>query len=124
MDKNSKKLLATVRRTRKFPANTCGASRHVQMIAESLIREKPYPMLQEEAEHCGADMLATVASLYAARTKIAEMEATIRRLTTADAGRFAKLGPDPRAVMPEGYTAPLDTTPTRVQIAQRLTGAE
>ncbi len=58
---------------RSFTANTCAASRHAQQIAEALIRGKPYPMLTEEPEHCGESILATVAALWEARTKLARM---------------------------------------------------
>ncbi len=77
MDKYAKRALKAVKTARNFPANTCGASRHVQMIGESLVRGEPYPMLQEEADHCGGDMLFVVAALYSARSKIAELEARL-----------------------------------------------
>lgn len=54
---------------------TCPSSRHVQMIAEIVGARKPYPLLQEEPEHCAESMLATVAALYAARLEIAQLRA-------------------------------------------------
>ena len=65
--KNLKKRLSKARR---FPTNTCPASRHAQMIGEYLPTKKGYPMLQEEPEHCAGSILATVAALYEARTEI------------------------------------------------------
>lgn len=58
---------------RNFPANTCAASRHVQLIGESLIRGEPYPMLQDESEHCGESMLATVKALWTTRDDLAAL---------------------------------------------------
>lgn len=66
--KNLKKRL---RKARRFPENTCPASRHTQMIGEALPTKKGYPMLQEEPEHCAGSLLSTVAALYEARTEIA-----------------------------------------------------
>lgn len=63
-----------VRRADNFPVNTCPASRHVQMIAEFLAARKPYPMLEEEAEHCAGAMLATVEALWKARTALKRLE--------------------------------------------------
>ena len=62
--------LRRVRRVRRFPENTCPASRHVELIGENLAKRKPYPMLEEEPEHVAGSLLSTVASLYAARTEI------------------------------------------------------
>lgn len=56
---------------RDFPANTCPASRHAQMIGEALMKGEPYPMLTDEPELCGESILSTVASLWEARTKLA-----------------------------------------------------
>src|SRR3990167_821363 len=60
-------------KARRFPQNTCPASRHVQMMAEYLPTKKGYPMLQEEPEHCAQSMLATVAALYEARTDLCKL---------------------------------------------------
>lgn len=74
MDKFSKQLLRDLRKVRNYPTNTCPCSRHAQMIGENLVREKPYPMLQEEPEHCGGSILATVLALYEARTEIERLK--------------------------------------------------
>jgi hypothetical protein len=65
-----KNLKARLRKARRFPTNTCPASRHAQMIGEYLPTKKGYPMLQEEPEHCAGSILATVAALYEARTDL------------------------------------------------------
>ena len=57
---------------RKFPSNTCPSSRHLHMIADHLARGEPYPMLEEEPEHCAETMLWVLASLWELRTKAAE----------------------------------------------------
>ena len=65
---NSKKAIRRADKARDFPFNTCGASRHAQMIGEALVRRQGYPMLDEEPEHCGESILSAVASLFEART--------------------------------------------------------
>lgn len=51
---------------------TCPASRHAQMIAEAVGARRPYPMLQEEPEHCAGSILSAVGSLYEARLLLAQ----------------------------------------------------
>lgn len=53
---------------------TCPASRHAQLMAEMLVYRRPYPMLAEEPEYCGESIAHTVAALWEARAKIAELE--------------------------------------------------
>jgi len=53
---------------RRFMENTCPASRHAQMIAESLLNHGEYSMLQEEPEHCAGTIASVVSSLYQARS--------------------------------------------------------
>jgi hypothetical protein len=60
---------------RDFPAVTCAASRHAQHIAEALLSGRSYPMLTEDPQHCGESIAATVAALWEARARIAELEA-------------------------------------------------
>jgi len=66
-----KLLRDRVELARKFPTNTCPASRHLHLIAEHLASGKPYPMLQEEPEHCAETMLSVLESLWNARNKLA-----------------------------------------------------
>ena len=63
-------------RARQFPDNTCPASRHVHLMAEALATGRPYPMLQEEPEHCAGSLLSVLESLWKARTKLAESRET------------------------------------------------
>jgi hypothetical protein len=65
-----KALLRRVAKARDFPHNTCPASRHVELMAENLLKGKPYPMLAEEPEYCGASLMAVVAALYEARAAL------------------------------------------------------
>lgn len=62
---------------------TCPASRHAQMIAEAIGARKPYPMLQEEPEHCAGSILSAVGSLYEARLLLARNLALTDRETGA-----------------------------------------
>lgn len=62
---------------RDFPANTCGASRHAQMIAESLISGVPYAMLTDDPAYCGQSILSTVKSLFTARTELTALRGRI-----------------------------------------------
>lgn len=66
--------LRRIKAARRFPHNTCGASRHVQRMAEVLAKGQPYPMLTEETLHCALSMLATVAELFEARTEIEKLK--------------------------------------------------
>ena len=71
-DLRIKRLRARVRKAKNFPTNTCPASRHVQMMAEALLKDG-YPMLDDEPAHCAESMLAVVEALWKARTKMAKM---------------------------------------------------
>lgn len=79
---------------RNFPLNTCPASRHAQLIGESLIAGRP--LTDGNLAHCGESILATVAALYEARTerdKLRELVCHVNQLTRADAvspGAFAE----------------------------------
>ena len=73
-------LLERMNDARDFPANTCGASRHAAMIAEALCKNKDYPMLVEEPEHCGESIAATVAMLWECRAKLDKAVDFCRRL--------------------------------------------
>jgi hypothetical protein len=64
--------LRRIEAARNFPTNTCAASRHVQIMGETLGAGYPYPMLDEERAHCATSLLAVVASLYEARASLSE----------------------------------------------------
>ena len=57
-----------------FPRNTCPASRIAAGIAEALITGRPYLLLTEEREYCGAMLAATVAALWETRTELARLK--------------------------------------------------
>jgi hypothetical protein len=63
-----------VNRARKFPDNTCPASRHLHLIAEGLAKGKKYRMLDDEPEHCAGSMLSVLESLWKARTELAKLK--------------------------------------------------
>lgn len=62
-----------VNRARKFPTNTCGASRHVHMMADALASGKGYRMLEDEPKHCAESLYAVLESLWKARTELAAL---------------------------------------------------
>lgn len=75
-------------RAKRFPDNTCPASRHMHLMAQRLAAGKPYPMLSDEPVQCAETMLAVLASLWEARTRLAKLDgprATGGPLTKADA---------------------------------------
>jgi len=74
LSQENRVLLRAVDKARRFPSNTCAASRHVELIGECLAQGKPYPMIDEEPEHVAGSLLSTVASLYEARTEIARLK--------------------------------------------------
>lgn len=69
MDGDLKNQLARTRRARKFMLNTCPASRHVHLMAESLARGDKYHMIDEEPEHVALSLLSVLESLFNTRTE-------------------------------------------------------
>lgn len=67
-------LRRRVNRARRFPDNTCPASRHLHLMAERLAAGKKYPMLDEEPEHCAETMLSVLESLWKARNELAALK--------------------------------------------------
>ena len=61
-------------RARRFPQNTCPASRHLHLMAQQLAAGKPYPMLTDEPQHCAETMLSVLESLWKARTELAKLK--------------------------------------------------
>lgn len=67
-------LRRRVNRARRFPTNTCPASRHVHIMADCLSgRDRAYPMLTEEPEHCAGSLYAVLESLWKARNELARL---------------------------------------------------
>lgn len=60
--------IETMQESRRFMENTCPASRHAQIIAESLHQTGEYSMLQEDPKHCAGTIASVVTSLYQARS--------------------------------------------------------
>ena len=71
-------LVRRVARARRFPNNTCPASRHLEAIALALLRTGKHAMLAEEPEHCAVSMLAVLESLWKLRTSNAEIRRLLR----------------------------------------------
>lgn len=62
-----------VARARRFPKNTCPASRHLHMMADMLANpRKPRANIEEawEPEHIALTMYSVLESLWKARTKL------------------------------------------------------
>lgn len=81
-------LVERANRARRFPANTCGASRHAQGVAEAMMQGDVLPEVTDDPTHIGESILSTVAALYEARSEItrlrAEVEALRERLFAAE----------------------------------------
>jgi hypothetical protein len=64
-----------VNRARRFPTNTCPASRHLHIMADCLsMGSKQYPMLQEDPEHCAGSIYAVLEALWKLRTELERKE--------------------------------------------------
>ena len=69
-----------VSRARRFPANTCPASRHLHIMADALsMGTKQYPLLQEEPEYCAVSIYSVLESLWKARSELARLRDLDRR---------------------------------------------
>ena len=79
-----KNLRRRANRARNFPENTCSASRHLHMIAEALATGKPYPMLQEEPEHCAETLLSVLEALWKACTELQRLKTANLNSTPPD----------------------------------------
>lgn len=66
-------LKRRVERARRFPANTCPASRHVHCMAMQLARGWT---LQDEPDHAAESMLSVLESLWKARSELAKLKET------------------------------------------------
>ncbi len=62
-------LRRRVNKVRDFPKNTCGASRHLHIMAEILAAGKQYQMLHEEPEYCAESILVVLEELWKTRKK-------------------------------------------------------
>jgi hypothetical protein len=67
---NLKNIQRRANRARKFPDNTCPASRHLYIMAEALAKGEKYPMLDDEPEHCAETMFLVLEALWKARTEL------------------------------------------------------
>jgi hypothetical protein len=66
-------LRRRVSRARRFPDNTCPASRHLHLMAESLLRGQTHWFTDpNEREHVAGTLLSVLESLWKARTALAK----------------------------------------------------
>lgn len=63
-------LRRRVARARRFPENTCPASRHLHLLAEQLAAGRPCPQITDEPQHVAESMLGVLEALWKARTKM------------------------------------------------------
>ena len=76
-------LVERVNRARRFPENTCGASRHAQGVAEAMMQGDVLPEVTDDPTHIGESILSTVAALYEARSEITRLRAEVEALRKA-----------------------------------------
>lgn len=73
---NLANLRRRVNRARRFPDNTCPASRHAQQIAEQLIDGRMlHPEWRGDGEHMATSILSVLESLWKARTELRRLKA-------------------------------------------------
>lgn len=65
-------MLARLDAARNFPANTCGASRHTEDIGRHLMSGPDARFDEDDVQHAGDSLCATVCALYEARTELAQ----------------------------------------------------
>ncbi len=68
-DARLRNLQRRVSRARKFPINTCPASRHVHIMADALAKGWMFFPFEEEPEHCAESLYAVLEDLWKLRTK-------------------------------------------------------
>ena len=83
LTKELKALRRRVNKARDFPKHTCGASRHVQIMADCLAEDGFYGMLSDEPQYCAETLYAVLASLWEARKELARLRAAIERNASA-----------------------------------------
>ncbi len=74
------KLRARANKARKFPANTCPASRHVIAIADALVSKRRKASIEEiwDAEHMAESLYSVVGSLWIARNSVSKDQSNVR----------------------------------------------
>lgn len=81
MTSRTRELRHAADEARDFPANTCGASRHVDQLARDLLSGNDCPAIfTDEPEYCAESMFATVVALWSARRELIVARGRIRRL--------------------------------------------
>lgn len=83
-DKRIKALRRRADKARRFPINTDPCSRHLHIMADYLSKGQPYPMLQEEPQHCAESMLVVLACLWEGRTSDGKDAERFRFLQSID----------------------------------------
>lgn len=76
LTKELKALRRRVNKARDFPKHTCGASRHVQIMADCLAEGRVYHQFTDEPQHCAETLYAVLASLWEARQELTRLRST------------------------------------------------
>lgn len=79
MDEYLKLIKKRAEDARRFPENTCPASRHLEMMAEALANGESYAMFTSEPEHCAGTMYAVLVALWELRTRLENMMDSLKR---------------------------------------------
>jgi len=109
-------LRARANKARKFPTNTCPASRHVHMMADYLSTDGYYQLFEDEPLHCAGSLYATVSALWEARTRIAALEAaTASSVGTQKPSGFG-VDHDPTIIQP------IETSPSSLKTSSEHDG--
>jgi hypothetical protein len=65
-------VIRRVNRARRFPVNTCPASRHVYIVAKNLLLG--WPVDPNEYEHIAGSLLSVLESLWKSRTRLEKLD--------------------------------------------------
>ena len=72
-DEHTKAVLEKMEAARRFPHNTCPASRHVELMALALAKEGQFPGFEDDPDHCAGSMASVLASLFEARDMLGRL---------------------------------------------------
>lgn len=70
MDADAKRDLHLMHKARRFPDNTCPASRHAALVAAAMLRGQADVVDVYELPHVGGSVAATVTALWEARSML------------------------------------------------------
>ena len=68
------RLINVRRRALRAMEHTCPASRHLEVMADTLASDESYLMLEEDPKYCAATMYSVLESLWKARKTIEKLK--------------------------------------------------